>query len=309
MSSSASTPSLLSPLPLRPGARVTVIAPSSPFDTAAFEAGVARLRTRYEVTFRDDLLSRKSYFAGDEARRLAELEDALADAEVSAIIAARGGYGATRLLDSLSVARVREARKLLIGFSDVTALHALWARAGLRSMHASMVCGLGGAAGEQALLARWFRAVEGGIPEAIRGLRSLSAAQHTAVGPLAGGNLAVIVSMLGTPFMPPLDGAILFLEDIGERPYRVDRMLTQLRQAGVLARISGLVLGAFTESAPGKDGTTIEDTLESCLADLDIPVLSGVAAGHVDDNLELPLGARVSLDGATGALVFEHGLE
>lgn len=295
-------------MPLTPGARIAVIAPAGPFDAAAFEAGLARLRARYEVTFRDDLHSRKGYFAGDDARRLAELHEALVDPSVRAIVAARGGYGSGRLLASLTPALVRDARKLLVGFSDLTALHALWARAGLRSLHASMVCGLGARSTSDALLARWVAAVEGSPPETVRGLRTISASRATASGPLAGGNLAVLVSLLGTPYFPPVDGAVLFLEDVGERPYRVDRMLTQLRQAGVFTRVAALVLGAFTDAAPGKDGTTIDDTLAACLGDLGVPVLSGVPSGHVDDNLELPLGARVTVDVDAGTLTFDEGL-
>ena len=306
---SLAIPSLLPPRPLEPGAQIAVIAPAGPFDIAAFEAGVTRLRTRYEVTFRDDLLARKAYFAGDDARRLAELEGALANPDVRAIVAARGGYGSARLLGALSPERVKDARKLLIGFSDITTLHALWARAGLRSLHAAMVCSLGASRCDEQTFARWIRAAEGAPPAPLSGLRSLTHSPRTvAAGPLVGGNLAVLVSLVGTPYLPPLDGCVLFLEDIGERPYRVDRMLTQLRHAGVFDRISALVVGAFTESTPGKDGTTVEEAITSCVADLDLPVLAGVPSGHIDDNYELPLGARVSVDSATGTLSFDEGL-
>lgn len=260
------------------------------------------------MTFRDDLLTRKGYFAGDDGRRLAELQGALADPAVRAIIGARGGYGSARLLDSLTTAQVRDARTLLVGFSDLTALHALWARAGLRSLHASMVCGLGAPSMTDTMLARWIAVIEGAPPEPIRGLRALSASRATVSGPLVGGNLAVLGSLLGTPYFPPVDGAVLVLEDIGERPYRVDRMLTQLRHAGVFARVSALLFGAFTEAAPGKDGVHVDETIASCVAHLDIPVLMGLAVGHLDDNYELPLGARVTVDAAAGALTFDEGL-
>ncbi len=307
-SSSHPIRSLLPPLPLTPGARIAVIAPAGPFDVGAFERGVHRLRTRYEVTFRDDLLARKGYLASDDARRSSELKEALADDDVRAILAARGGYGAGRLLPALDVARVRDARKLLVGFSDVTVLHALWARAGLRSLHASMACGLGAEAFDDARFARFCSAAEGVAPAAMHGLRALSASRAVRSGPLAGGNLAVLVSLLGTPYFPPLEGAVLFLEDIGERPYRVDRMLTQLRHAGVFDRVAALVLGAFTDAPPGRDGTTVEDAIASCVSDLEMPVLSGVPAGHIDDNYELPLGARVTVDAARGTLSFDEGL-
>ncbi len=299
---------MLPPLRLGPGARVAVIAPSSPFDVAAFEVGVARLRTRYDVTFRDDLLSKSGYFAGDDARRHAELDAALADPDVRAIVAARGGYGAARLLARLDVAAVRAARKLLVGFSDVTALHALWARAGVRSLHATMVCGLGADGRTDRELARWIGAAEGEIPPEIRGLQPLTRAVRRATGPLLGGNLAVLAALVGTPHLPPLDGAVLFLEDVGERPYRVDRMLTHLRLAGVLERVAAVVLGTFTDAAPGRDGVTVDDAIAGCLAGLDVPVLAGVPAGHVADNLELPLGARVVVDPEAGTLTFTEGL-
>ncbi len=285
-----------------------MIAPSSPFDAASFEVGVARLRTRYEVTFGAGLHERNGYFAGDDARRLAELRTALADPGIDAIVAARGGYGAARLLARLSVDEIRAARKLLVGFSDITALHALWARAGVRSLHATMVCGLGRDSHDDAQRARWVRAAEGEIPSQVRDLRSLTPSRKAVSGRLLGGNLAVLASLVGTPHLPDLAGTVLFLEDIGERPYRLDRMVTQLRLAGLLDRVAGIVLGTFTDCAPGKDGVTAEDAIAGCLTGLDVPVLTGVPTGHVDDNLELPFGARVVVDPAAGTLAFLEGL-
>jgi len=307
-SSSDAAEPLLPPRCLAAGAHIRVIAPSSPFDTAAFEAGVARLRARYEVSFDDGVLARSGYFAGDDARRLGELRAALADPGVAAIVAARGGYGAGRLLPRLDVEEVRAARKLLVGFSDITALHALWARAGLRSLHATMVCGLGRETHDDAQRARWMRAVEGEIPFKIDNLRTLTPSRVATMGRLLGGNLAVLASLVGTPHLPSVDGAVLFLEDVGERPYRLDRMVTQLRLAGLLDRVAGIVLGTFTDAAPGKDGVTAEDAITGCLAGLDVPVLAGLPAGHIDDNLELPFGARVALDPDAGTLTFLEGI-
>lgn len=276
-----------------------VVAPASPFPRADFERGLERLRARYRVTHRDDLFERTSFLAGSDARRLAELEEALLDPSVDAIVAARGGYGTTRLLARLDPAKVRAAEKLLVGFSDLTALHALWARAGLRSIHGPMVCALGRA--EPAHVARWIDAVEGRSPlGAVAPLVPI--APGTCEGPLAGGNLAVLAALAGTPYAPPLEGAILFLEDVGEAPYRIDRMLTTLRDAGWLARVAGVVLGTFTGCDPRADGCTVEDVLADRLGDLGIPVARGVASGHVEDNLELPLGARARLDAAAGTL-------
>ena len=291
---------LVAPRALRTGSRIAVIAPSSPFDVPAFERGIARLRERYDVSYGAGVLARKGFLAGDDGRRLAELHEALRDPAVEAIVAARGGHGATRLLDRIDVAEIAAQPKLLVGFSDVTALHAAWLRAGVRAIHGPMVAALGGGGGER--VARWIAAVEGARPDALRGLTAI--AGGVAEGPLIGGNLAVLCALCGTPYAPPVDRAVLFLEDVGERPYRIDRMLTTLRHSGWLARAAGVALGAFTDAEPGTDGTSVEDVLEERLGSLGIPVVRGVPAGHVDDNLELPLGARVRLDAGAGQLEF-----
>lgn len=280
-----------------------MVAPSGPFDRERFELAVGRLRERFDVRYDDGIFSIDGYLAGNDARRLGELRAALRDDEVRAIVAARGGFGATHLLPDLPVAEVRAADKLLVGFSDITALHATWARAGLRSVHGPMVAKLGRASEDE--LDRWSALLGGVVPAPITGLEVV--AGGVARGPLLGGNLAVLCSLVGTPYAPPLDGAVLFVEDVGERPYRVDRMLTQLEHAGFFDRAAGLALGAFSDCMPGKDGVTVEDVLRRRLSSLPIPVLSGVAAGHIEGNLPLPFGAPVELDGEVGELRFGEG--
>jgi muramoyltetrapeptide carboxypeptidase len=289
------------PSPLAPGRRIQAIAPSGPFDPDAFSRGLARLRARYDVRHAPDVLDRAGFLAGSDERRLAELLRAIEDDAVHAIVAARGGYGATRILDRVPPDLVARHPKLLVGFSDVTALHAVWARAGVRSLHASMVAFLGDT--PEARFERWVRAVEGAPPAPLVGLAAI--APGRARGPLLGGNLAVLTSLFGTPHALPLDGAVLFLEDTDERPYRVDRMLTTWRQAGALSRVAGIALGAFTRCDPGTDGVRVEAVLRERLRDLGVPVVEGVPAGHVDDNLELSLGATVVLDADAGTLAFE----
>jgi muramoyltetrapeptide carboxypeptidase len=211
----------------------------------------------------------------------------LADPDVDAILCARGGYGATRLLPRLVPEAVAAAAKPVVGFSDITALHALWARAGVRSYHAGMVANLGRA--DEPVREAWAAALEGALDPPSWPVEELVAGETT--GRLTGGNLAVLVALLGTPFVPPLDGAILFLEDVGERPYRIDRMLTQLTQAGWFSRCAGVALGAFTEGAPGPDGACLADVLDERLGKLGIPVVSGIPSGHVAENATLPFGA------------------
>jgi muramoyltetrapeptide carboxypeptidase len=288
---------------LQPGMRIHVIAPSSPFPVEDFERGVELLRGRYEVEFEAAITERSGYFAGSDERRARELIAAIEDDAVHAIVAARGGYGATRLLDRVPAALVAQHPKLLVGFSDISALHALWARAGLGALHAPMVAALGRA--DTARAQRFMRALEGERPATLEGLSAI--ADGRARGPLLGGNLAVLSALIGTPYALPLAGCVLFLEDVGERPYRVDRMLTSWTQAGLLAQPRAIVLGAFSDAAKGQDGVSVEQVLSERLGRLGIPVLMGVPAGHVEDNLELPLGAIVEVDAARGTLAFEAG--
>ncbi|MFO0692656.1 MAG: LD-carboxypeptidase [Polyangiales bacterium] len=292
--------SFVAPRALRPGSVVAVVAPSGPFDRDLFLSGVRKLEARYEVRFESEIYSKHGFLAGRDERRAEEMLSALLDPRVEAIVCARGGYGATRLLETLDVELVRSARKLLVGFSDVTALHALWARAGVRSIHGSMVAALGRS--EPALFGRWLRAVEGGTLRAVSGLATVRGG--VAEGLLVGGNLSVLCAMLGSPFVPDVRGRVVFLEDIGEQPYRVDRMLTSLHHAGWFRGAAAVVLGAFTDSRPGRDGVTVDEVLRERFSLLGIPVVSGLRAGHVDDNLELPFGTRVRVDADHGTLVF-----
>lgn len=288
------------PRALREGSHIRVVAPSSPFDVEALAQGIERLRARFVVSHRDDLFARRGFLAGDDSRRAEEIVEALDDESVDVLVAARGGHGATRILRALDVERVARANKPVVGFSDVTALHALWSRAGVPSMHGPMLATLGRA--EPLLVDRWVRTLLEPRIE-LGGLEVVT--PGTAEGPLRGGNLAVLAALVGTPFAARLDGAILFLEDVGEAPYRVDRMLTTLRESGALARVAGIALGAFTGSRPGDDGTTVEAVLRERLGDLGIPVVLGVPSGHVDDNHELWLGvpARLEAHASAGSLL------
>lgn len=282
---------------LFPGCRLAIVAPSGPFDRETFEAGIAWLRTRYEVSVPATIHQRSGYLAGSDAHRLRQLQEALADPDIDAILCARGGYGTTRLLPLLDTQLIARARKPLIGFSDITALHALWARCGVRSWHAKMVADLGRAC--EGVRSRWTEVLEGRTPGLVWKVDTISSGD--AEGRLVGGNLAVLAALLGTPYEPPVDGAVLFLEDVGERPYRVDRMLTSLRQAGWLERCAAVVLGAFTDSPPGPDGVCIEDVLATCLSGLGIPVASGLPMGHIEQNEPLPFGVGARLE--SGRLV------
>jgi muramoyltetrapeptide carboxypeptidase len=278
-----------------------VVAPASGFERSAFEAGVALLAARYRVEYGEGLFERQRYLAGGDARRLAELHAALADPGIRAVFCVRGGYGATRLLPQLARRAPEGAPKSLVGFSDITALH-LWLQAhGRISIHGPVLTQLPRLPAPTC--ARLFALLESARPAPpLTGTSTYVGG--AAEGPLLGGNLSVFTRLLGTPYMPPLDGAILLLEDQGERPYRLDRMWTHLQLAGVFARVRGIVLGSFTAcEEPGASYTSAE-VLRELASSTGLPCAAGFPVGHGDVNEPVPLGVRVRLDADGARLVF-----
>ncbi len=273
---------------LHPRDRVAVIAPASAFDRPSFEAGLALIAERYRTAYGPGVFERHRYLAGDDARRLGELTAALGDPDVRAVFCARGGYGAMRLLARLAAAGPPNPPKLLVGFSDITALH-LWLQAhGRISVHGPVLTQLGRL--PPGTRERLFGLLESTSPApALRG--TLTCVGGVAEGPLLGGNLSVVTRLLGTPFMPALDGAILLLEDQGERPYRLDRMWTHLQLAGVFERV---------RDAPYSSAEVLR---ELALA-TGLPCAAGFPIGHGEVNEPVPLGVRVRLDADACSLVF-----
>lgn len=289
------------PPALRAGERVAVIAPASGFDRPAFEAGLALIGSRYRPEVGPGLFERHRYLAGDDARRLAELTTALSDPEVRAVFCARGGYGATRLLRRLAEGAPPGPAKPLIGFSDITALH-LWLQAhGRVSIHGPVLTQLPRLPG--ASCQRLFDLLESRTPApALRG--SDSWVGGVAEGPLLGGNLSVFSRLIGTRFMPELTGAVLLLEDQGERPYRLDRMWTHLELAGVFQRVRGIVLGTFTACEEADAPYTSAEVLRELAQATQLPCAVGFPIGHGDVNEPVPLGVRVRLDADAASLSF-----
>jgi len=278
-----------------------VIAPAGGFERGAFEAGLTLITRRYRAEYSHGIFERQRYLAGDDARRLAELTAALTDPGIRAVFCARGGYGATRLLLRLGAAEPPGPPKLLIGFSDVTALH-LWLQAhGRLSIHGPVLTQLGRV--PVATHERLFALLESSSPPpALHGTATYVGG--AAEGPLLGGNLSVLTRMLGTPFMPALAGAILLLEDQGERPYRLDRMWTHLQLAGVFDRVSGIALGSFTACEEQDAPYSSADVLRELAQGVGLPCAAGFPVGHGDVNEPVPLGARVRLDADAARLSF-----
>jgi muramoyltetrapeptide carboxypeptidase len=296
---------LVSPPKVRPGDRIVVVASSSPFETDKLGRGVAWLRERYVVEHRDDLLARDGYLAGDDARRRVELQAALDARGVRAIVAARGGYGLSRIVGDLDWRGFSSAPKWIVGFSDVTALHVEAHARGHRSLHAPMVAWLGDANG--AALASWSASLEGGATSwaslvvATRGVR----ADDRIEGVAFGGNVAMLHDCAAARRLRVPEQAIVFLEDVGERPYRVDRMLTALIAGGAFASAQAIVVGDFTDCAPGRDGVTIDAVVRERLSTIGCPVLMGAPFGHGARNEAFVVGATTTLaiDGETATLV------
>lgn len=280
---------------------MAVIAPASAFDRASFEAGLALIGARYRADYGPGVFERHRYLAGDDARRLGELTAAFTDPDIRAVFCARGGYGATRLLRRLGAAGVPGPPKLLVGFSDITALHLWLQAAGRISVHGPVLTQL--ARLPPATQQRLFAVLESTSPApALHG--TLTYVGGVAEGPLLGGNLSVVTRLLGTPFMPALDGAILLLEDQGERPYRLDRMWTHLQLAGVFGRVRGVVLGSFTGCEEQDAPYSSTEVLRELALATGLPCAAGFPIGHGDLNEPVPLGVRVRLDADARSLEF-----
>lgn len=295
--------------PLAPGpGRVHVIASSGPVAADRLRRGLAHVRRRFgEPTLAPNLEHRAGYFAGDDAERLAALTAALADDRSQLLWAARGGYGATRLLARLDPAQLRARPKLLVGFSDVSALLCwAWVHARVPSIHGPVVAQLDELPEHDR--ERLFDLIAGEVPD------PLLADQHSATlyggrveGVLIPANLEVLRSLIGTAHMPTLAGAILAIEEIGERPYRIDRALTQLIDSGSLRGIAGVVVGDLhgcdEPEHGGSHGWTACEVIEERLARLSVPVLTGLAFGHAPGrNAALGFGVRARLDADQGVL-------
>ena len=286
------------PHALRRGDRVAVLAPASPFDRAVFDQGVAELRAvGFEPVYDDSVFARQAYVAGPAEQRAAALRAAWRDPEIAGLVAVRGGYGSAQLLPWLDVEEARAARKPFVGCSDLTALLVyLTGRCDLVCFHGPMLVNLaqGDAGYDRASLLGCVAAREPLGELRPNGLEVLKHGEGR--GPLLGGTLTQLLASLSTPFaFAPPSRYVLFLDDVGERPYRIDRMLTQARQVGLLASASAIVCAEFPDCADPEGGDARAVIVDQ-LADFDGPVLFGFPSGHTaGPTLTLPLGVMASV--------------
>jgi muramoyltetrapeptide carboxypeptidase len=292
---------MIVPAPVVPGDTIGVIAPGGAVQPAALAAGVAWLEAAgFGVRLGEHVLARHRYFAGAAAARLADLESMLRDPQVGAVMCARGGYGTTQLLPSFDPALMTAHPKLVIGYSDVSPLLGMIVdRAGVVALHGPMVAadlanGPTAKAGErlrtllEAPASPWRESVGDVI------------VAGTATGRAVGGCLSSLVALLGTPYALETAGAVLFLEDVAERPFRIDRMLTHLRLAGKFDRVSAVVLGSFTDCDGTQEGDVVDAVLRDFFAEASFPVVTGFPAGHCSENLAVAFGVTLRVDADAG---------
>lgn len=290
------------PAPLKPGDLLRVIAPSGTLrELGAFEQGVAIWRSRgYRVELTSGYADRWGYLAGTDCDRRQQLRTALVDPDCRGILCARGGYGGARLLEEWQWEM--SDRKWLIGFSDITALLMSLSLQGISGVHGPLLTTL--AAEPDWSVQRLFDWVEG---RSLQPLQGRGWGQGYALGPLLPLNLTVATHLLGTAHQPDLTDVILAIEDVGEAPYRIDRMLTQWRLSGALSQIKGVAIGRFSQCQPpaGIPSFTVEEVLRDRLGDLGVPVVAELPFGHDGVNAALPVGVPVMLDGDRGTLSWE----
>ena len=282
---------------LAEGARVALVAPAGPLrDASDLERAVSNVRSfGWEPVVGDNAMSRTGYFAGDDMARVSDLNRALGDDSIDAVWCLRGGYGAMRILDAVDFESVVRRPKPLIGYSDITALHcAFAARSEVVTYHGPTARAmLSGFSRESLACALVHGGDSCGVAPDARVIR-----EGTAQGVLAGGNLAVLSALSGTPYAPRLANTILVLEDIDEAVYRVDRMMRQLLMAGLLDGVRAIVFGACTNCPEASDdgARRLDDVIIEISDALGVPAIAGVPVGHIDDQWTLPLGAAASLD-------------
>jgi muramoyltetrapeptide carboxypeptidase len=296
----------IQPPRLRAGDTIAIVAPAGSVEHRdGLERGVATLeRMGFRVRFDDRIFESSRYLAGEDTSRAEELMRAFEEPAVHGIVSLRGGYGCSRLIPLLMEKRLRHWPKVFMGFSDLTTLHLYFRRRfGWITIHGPMAATIGGidADQERHILSLWtdpeyrpaltFPQLETWFP-------------GVAEGVLTGGCLSLLTASIGTPYEIKTEGKILFLEDQGEPPYRLDRMLTHLALAGKLHSIAGFLLGSFDDCEPTHGNYTARETLQEILSRYKIPILANFPAGHGENNWAVPLGTKVRLDTEAQSIEF-----
>lgn len=285
---------ILLPPYLNQGDKIAILSPSSKIDKLFLKGAKKRLETWGLVpVLMKHASSSSGHYAGTIKQRLEDLQTAMDDESIKAILCSRGGYGAVHLIDKLDFTRFREQPKWLIGFSDITALHNLIQKNGFASLHAPMARHLT-VEPEEDPCALHLKEILFGTPPAYFCKKQKFNIEGTTHGILRGGNMAVFYGLRGTPYDIPAEGTVLFIEDVGERPHAIERMMYNLKLSGILDKLSGLIIGQFTEYEEDKSlGKDLYGALADLVKEYNYPICFNFPVGHVTDNLPLINGAEV----------------
>jgi muramoyltetrapeptide carboxypeptidase len=281
------------PVRLKTGDKIGIVAPAGPFDRELFFRGVRIFEEMgFEVYIPEGLLDARGYLAGPDKHRAEIVNQLFADKFIDAIVCARGGYGSLRILDLLDYDTIAKNPKIFLGFSDITALlTVLFDRCGLVTFHGPVVTSLADA--NEITKQSLFQTLTSDHRLEVEVPRGVTVKPGTGAGILCGGNLNTLCHMVGTPFAPDFANKILFLEDRAEAPYRIDRMLMQMKLADCFQGLAGILLGSFEDCGPVEDILII---ISDIFGDCQIPIIAGLDAGHGNPNLTLPMGVEATLD-------------
>ena len=294
---------------LRPGDRVAIVSPAGPVDTERLHQGKELLRSWGLVSeLGKHALAQSGYLAGRDADRRADLDAALRDPGIRAILTTRGGYGTQRIVDDLDWTLLKTDPKLLVGFSDITALHlAAWRDAGIASLYGPGISSDAarlGPTGVESLHAALTSTAPVRVTAVAEEPGGTALVAGVGTGPLLGGNLSLLAASVGAG-LPSLEGAVVLIEDVDEAPYRIDRMLTQLLRSGALQGIAGVAVGQLTNCA---GNAPVDEVLTDRLGRLGVPLLAGLPIGHGPGQLTVPLGTSATLDADSGTLTVESAV-
>ena len=289
------------PRRLRVGQTIGIVAPSGSFDLNLFEQGIKIIeRSGFSAKFDNRIFAAHKYFAGSDSERAAVLNEMISDEQVHAIMCARGGYGALRILSKVDYDNITNSAKPFIGFSDITALHrAIWLKCGLVTFHGPVVTTL--ARCDKTSLSCWYRTLTEPITPTIDLSNTRILKPGKAVGIITGGNLTTLCHLTGTLFGSGYNANLLLIEDVGEAPYRVDRMLTHMKMAGLFEGVSAVLIGSFETCG---EPQFIDRLILEIFENMQIPIISGFPAGHREPNWTLPMGVCAHLDTEKKELVF-----
>jgi muramoyltetrapeptide carboxypeptidase len=278
---------------LKPGDTIGIVAPAGPFDSKIFSQGLSAVESLgFRTVVSDEVFEKTGYLAGNDAQRARLVNRLFKNRAINAIVCARGGFGSLRILPLVDFEIIRKNPKVFIGFSDITALlTSITTRSGLVSFHGPVVTTLANAS--EMTCHTLLGAIASDRPLEVRPANGVVIQAGRAQGPIIGGNLTTLCHLLGTPYEPRFKYRILLLEDRGEAPYRIDRMLCQMKLAGCFDAIAGLVLGSF-EGCGSLDG--VFQIFEDHFRDISVPILAGFDVGHGEQNLTVPLGIDANLD-------------